>query len=160
MKDPIPPFPFLPAESIQPCAPVFHLCTVATIDETARCIRALHEWLDARSPGSRHGFHAALIIDELLHNVSMHGQRSADDDPGNHTCFALWVTPMGTGFAITLHDNGIAFDPLTARPARVTPPSLDDPMGGLGLVLVKRLLHAAHYHVQNGENRLFILVLP
>ena len=150
---------FFTDENTQADAPVFHRHAPATLENTARCVDALHAWLEARSPGSRDGFHAALIVDELLHNVSMHGgsSRSAQSEVA---WFALWLASDSNGVRIAVHDNGAPFDPLATQPAPIRSATMDDPVGGLGLVLLRTLLHAAHYQYCAGENRLRILVPP
>jgi anti-sigma regulatory factor (Ser/Thr protein kinase) len=156
-----PPLPFRLSidEDSSPDAPVFHRHAPATLENTARCVDALHAWLEARSPGSRNGFHATLIVDELLHNVAMHGGDNGSAKP-KVPRFALWLTSDTDGVRIAVHDNGVRFDPLATPPAAMRAPTLNDAAGGLGLVLLRTLLHAAQYQYCAGENRLRILVPP
>ncbi|WP_347555980.1 ATP-binding protein [Robbsia sp. KACC 23696] len=143
----------------EPGASVFHMRAPATLHNAARCVEAMHVWLDLRSPGSRDGFHAALIVDELVHNIAMHGQ-GREHRRRASVCFSLWVEHGAQGIRIALHDTGARFDPLAAHTRHGRSATLDDPVGGLGITLLRTLLHAAHYQYCAGENRLRLFVPP
>lgn len=90
--------------------------------------------------------HTALILDELLTNLAMHG-----DCADRAASISIEVGPATVTGEIV--DSGRPFDP------RLVPdPSLDPdvdarPIGGLGLYLVRKLSCSLEYARLNGENR-------
>ncbi|MBK6471324.1 MAG: ATP-binding protein [Betaproteobacteria bacterium] len=112
-------------------------------------LRFLEPWaLDARSL-----FNVELVLEETLINVSLH----AFDDPGSHAV-TLQVRVEPDTVLLQFEDAGRAFNPLlTAEPVR--PASIADAqVGGLGLMLVRKLSRAVEYQRLEGRNRLTISV--
>ena len=58
---------------------------------------------------------------------------------------------------ITLIDNGVAFNPLDKVDADITLPLEERNTGGLGILMVKKLMDDVKYEYQNQQNRLTIV---
>jgi len=90
-----------------------------------------------------------LCLEELVANVVLHG-RARDTRP---LSIKVELRPVAGGLQVHVDDNGWAFDPTLVIDPPI-PPSLDDaPMGGLGLVLVRRFAHSFTYRREDDWNR-------
>jgi anti-sigma regulatory factor (Ser/Thr protein kinase) len=103
------------------------------------------EGVDARAT-----HHVALVIDEIVANLGMHG--GCYDKPARIT---VSVEPLRVRGEII--DQGPAFDPRSTPAPDPTAPFEERLVGGLGLHLVRQL-SALEYSYQNGENRLTFFV--
>lgn len=111
----------------------------------------LSSFLDAAGLSARIVGRAELLVEELVLNVVQHAGLA---DPGAET-IGLEAVPMPSGGCrITLDLPGPAFDPTAAAlPAR--PGSIETAeVGGLGLVLLRRLgQDLAYARLPEGRNR-------
>lgn len=93
-------------------------------------------------------YRLALVAEELLANLAMHG-RFAGDPPASR----LMVEQAGQGAVLTIEDAAAAFDPRDVpapAPARLD----DDRIGGMGLALVRRMAAGLDYgQAADGWNR-------
>ncbi len=90
-----------------------------------------------------------VILDEILANIARHAWRSP---AGRHVGFSAAVE---RGFLeLRFTDDGRPFDVL-ARPDPDTSAPLERrPIGGLGILIVKKLTDAQHWERRRGRNRL------
>jgi len=56
------------------------------------------------------------------------------------------------GIRITLTDNGMPFDPLAARDPDTTLAAEDRPLGGMGILIVKKTMSPVTYERKDGRN--------
>jgi serine/threonine-protein kinase RsbW len=120
-------------------------------------LRRASEWLDATCQ-QHHVPQASverliLCLNEVVANVISHGGGGARAEPIK---LLLEVAlEQGQGKAdVTVSDAGRAFDPLSVPP-RDKPGSLKDaPLGGLGLVMLRRCSDSIHYRHEGGRNHL------
>lgn len=87
-----------------------------------------------------------LCLEELVANVVLHAR------PANHEKLSIEVdvAPAPSGVSVRVADNGREFDPIAATPLAPST-SLDDaPLGGLGLVLVRKFAKSLRYR-RDGE---------
>ena len=90
-----------------------------------------------------------VCLHELVGNAIMHG------GPGVRQVSVEASRIVGR-IALTVVDDGMAFDPTTV-PEPVRPASLEEArIGGLGLVLVRRFAEELHYERANGCNRVTV----
>jgi serine/threonine-protein kinase RsbW len=90
--------------------------------------------------------HVALVLDEILTNVSMHGRGG-----GERVSIRLNVLPDEVVAEIV--DFGNKFDPRAERNVDVGADAKDRPMGGLGLLLVHRVTDRFDYNRAGDRNR-------
>jgi anti-sigma regulatory factor (Ser/Thr protein kinase) len=114
----------------------------------------LAAWLSARGADARLLDRAALVTEEVVLNIGAHGYGEADPRP-------VSVAAEFDDAALTLvfEDAARAFDPLAApEPAR--PGRLEDaPVGGLGLVLLRRVTDVLSHEARpEGGNRLTAVI--
>jgi anti-sigma regulatory factor (Ser/Thr protein kinase) len=95
------------------------------------------------------------VLAESLTNVITH----AYGDSGSHE-ITLRLAVDGTGWALEMEDDGVAFNPLEA-PAPRQPGSLAEAtVGGLGIHLIRSFTDECRYRRENGRNHLTMVARP
>lgn len=96
---------------------------------------------------------AELILEELFRNSVLHGYRG---EPHG----AIWIGSTSEPAAFWYEDEGPPFDPLSAMPeaggALPGRPIGEQPVGGIGLLLIRKMARRAEYSRRQGRNRLVI----
>jgi serine/threonine-protein kinase RsbW len=93
----------------------------------------------------RAAHHVALVLDELLTNLAMHG--------GSQEPASVRLSVQADRVEAELVDHGPCFDPRQRPPVEVAA-SLDDrPIGGLGLLLVHRVTDGLEHERIGDRNR-------
>lgn len=95
-----------------------------------------------------------LALEELVGNTIRHGCT-----PGHAHHIRLAVTVDTRAVRVTLRDDGLPFDP-TRAPFPAPPTTVaDTPIGGRGILMVRRLIDDMRYRREDGDNVLE-LTLP
>jgi anti-sigma regulatory factor (Ser/Thr protein kinase) len=95
-----------------------------------------------------------VSLDEVLANVVRHGPADRGGEACVELALSLDVAVTPPLCELLISDDGPAFDPLAA-PAPDTSLGLDErPVGGLGLLLVRRLMDDVAYERRDGRNHL------
>ncbi len=120
--------------------PVFHAQLPSRIGEVGPLLLGLQEWLAAEGVPAPTIRDATLMLDELITNTVLHGYKVHPDG---------WIEVLaqvrGASLLLTLRDRAPAFDPRTApHPDPASPLDLR-PIGGLGLMFVRRLSDEIDY---------------
>ena len=93
-----------------------------------------------------------LILEELILNTLTHGRTSGLSD------IEVTLESGVNSVAISVVDDGAAFDPLTDNPAPDTSLALQDrSIGGLGLHLVRTMAEDLEYKHVDGKNHLTLV---
>ena len=92
---------------------------------------------------------AKLCLNEIVANAILHGYPE-----GTKGRIDLSVDRQGDALAITVEDDGIAFDPLSAPEARPMTGLDDARVGGFGIKLFREASRGARYERSGGRNRL------
>ncbi|MBO6067415.1 MAG: ATP-binding protein, partial [Kiritimatiellae bacterium] len=102
--------------------------------------------LDAPAPDM-----AALhvILDEICSNIVKHSGASM---------FEVAIEPLADrpGVKLTFADDGTAYDPLSHLDPDTTLSAAERPIGGLGIMMVKKMADAVVYAREQGRNRLCV----
>lgn len=118
---------------------------------------ALLDYLLPHGPSARAVYAVELVLEEVLSNQVKYAFNSSDAAgarPEPLIEFSAW-TEAGT-VMLKFVDSGVAFDPLQAE-APVPPTSIDvAPVGGLGVVLVRKFAASASYQRRDDRNCLTI----
>lgn len=105
--------------------------------------------------GNEHGlhpkiiFHLTLVLDELITNIISYGYADFDVHPIDVT-----IALQGDRLTIRVEDDSEPFNILEAPEPELDLP-LDErakPVGGLGIHLIKNMVHNIHYKRENGKN--------
>ncbi len=94
-----------------------------------------------------------IILEELFTNSVRYGCAAAGPDAA--VKIALSAKPGC--IEIDFSDNGVAFDPLAQDAPEFEPPLNERPDGGLGLHIVRGLVHEARYRRERGRNHLILV---
>lgn len=105
------------------------------------------------SVGARRLPHLELALEEALVNICTYAYR----EPPREVSIRLLQDERR--FAVELVDEGIPFDPLEEAP----PPDLSSPLeeravGGLGVLLIRRVTDEVHYRRVGGQNVLALVL--
>lgn len=93
------------------------------------------------SPKQANRLHIA--VDEVASNLSAYSGAS-------EVCLRF-ISQDGE-IALTFFDDGIPYDPFSAPFPDTAGSAEERPIGGLGLLLVKRLMNDVHYERRDGQN--------
>ena len=104
---------------------------------------------EANLPPARAG-ELDLVIEEIFVNVCRYAY--SDRTPGMVTV-TYWVPAPGE-LKVEVADQGVEFNPLTARPADTSLDLEHRPVGGMGIFLVRKLAASLTYRREDGWNRL------
>ncbi|MEQ1573770.1 MAG: ATP-binding protein [Vicinamibacterales bacterium] len=105
---------------------------------------ALRELLNARHVDSSPRYNVELAFEEAVSNIVRHGSPIGDVE--------VVIRFDDDEIVMMLEDDGVPFDP-RERPDPVMPTSIDDaPVGGLGLVLLRKILTRMVYE-RTPQNR-------
>jgi serine/threonine-protein kinase RsbW len=89
--------------------------------------------------------HVALVLEELLTNVSAHG--------GGEAKVAVRLTLSDDRVSGEITDDGSAFDSTLEREVDLSGNVADRPTGGLGLLLVRKVTQSFAWERAGGRNR-------
>jgi len=119
--------------------------SVAGIEEGGARLRAT---LDQWHVGEQARYNVELAFDEIASNIVRYSRALGDID-------VTLATPPGE-IELTFEDDGIAFDPRESDEPP-TADSLDEArVGGLGLMLVRKIAVRLEYRRNAGRNRLIL----
>jgi anti-sigma regulatory factor (Ser/Thr protein kinase) len=93
-----------------------------------------------------------LILEELFTNVVKYGRAGDEGAATIRVALAL----RGRELTIEFNDDGPPFDPLLAAAPDVDRPVADRPIGGLGLHILRSLVHHARYRREGDRNQLVL----
>ena len=123
--------------------------TRASFEQASADARAALDACGVRGP-ARHN--AELVFEEVVSNVIRHGHAP-------EIAFSLTCEPAAHVIILTFEDAGPPFDPL-AQPLLTLPKSLAEaPLGGLGLLLVRKASSRLQYERTPAQtNRLIVTI--
>lgn len=123
-----------------PLPGIFQQACHSSLAEFDGLVRALTEWADRAGVTERSLRDIVLILDELFSNIVIHGYQH--DPAGN----ILVEGQMLDGQVhVTLTDHAPAFNPLRVPEPDTALPLEARPIGGLGLLFVRRTADSLHY---------------
>lgn len=93
----------------------------------------------------------SLALEEIVVNIINHayGQKGMGD-------ILVGFDDQKERVVVSLSDTGFAFNPLEATEPDVEKGLLDRPIGGLGIMMVKKLMDQVVYERRNNENILYL----
>ena len=132
---------------------------IPATEETLEQVRGfIEEFVKARDLTEEALFRLNIAVEELLVNVLMHGMKPETDS--KLITIELMLAEKDGEVTAEFRDDAPAFNPL-----EVPPPSLDQPLeerevGGLGIFLLKELMHCIEYDYKNGQNVVAMTISP
>ncbi|MEN9678715.1 MAG: anti-sigma regulatory factor [Verrucomicrobiota bacterium] len=115
--------------------------------EIPAATEAASNWLAVRNAPPAIGYLANLAIEELLTNCIKYGY----DDAAEHT-IAIELQLFEKELKITVIDDGHLFNPLEVAPPDISLPLDERPVGGLGLLLLRKMSDRMEYCRSQDKN--------
>ena len=125
------------------------LQVAVTREGLKQAAEALHHWLAAAGLGCEAAYGAELALEELGSNLLRHASPR-----GKATRLQIKASERGALLELELTDDGPAFDPSHAPEPNLELPVHQRPIGGVGLLLVRRLAIQLTYERLATGNRL------
>jgi serine/threonine-protein kinase RsbW len=117
----------------------------AELDAISALTERVAAFLGESGVDARAAHHVALVLDELLTNVAIHG--------AIETPVSVSVTVLPDRVTAEVVDGGAMFDPRVERHPDVTAEVEQRQVGGLGLLLVHRVTEGLAYERAGNRNR-------
>ena len=95
-----------------------------------------------------------VAVEEIFVNIARYAY--PPDQPG-WVKLCCRVEPSPLQIVIKFMDQGVPFDPLKKRDADTTLTAEERPIGGLGILMVKRSMDQVSYVYENGQNMLTLV---
>jgi len=102
---------------------------------------------------AKQGYVLSLALEEMISNIIKYGY----DDDAPHT-IVVRLDLLDDGVNVTIIDNGHEFNPLCAADAEVSCDLACRPVGGVGILLTKKLSRKVEYRRDGCNNVLTILI--
>lgn len=110
-------------------------------------VQRCESFLEQQGVARRACMRLALVLEEAVMNLAMHGH----PQPGSYHA-ELTLSLLPDALELRLRDDGVPFDPQTA-PLPERPATLEQARpGGLGVPLMRRFARAMHYERLDGHN--------
>jgi anti-sigma regulatory factor (Ser/Thr protein kinase) len=93
-----------------------------------------------------------ICVEEILSNVIRHGRRPGEDCDIRVLVRIFDAGPGG--IEVEISDNAEPFDPLSLPTPDLTVPIQDRRSGGLGVLMVRKMMDEVHYEYRDGRNHL------
>ena len=92
-------------------------------------------------------FAIQLAVDEACSNTVLYGYPGGEAGTITVTC-----TVDEDAVRVTIADDGVPFDPLTAPPPLLDIPAEERPIGGLGVHFIRTVMDSVSYARKDGKN--------
>ena len=113
---------------------------------------AVEEMLEHASYSEEKRFQVHLAVEEIFVNIASYAYPSGEGEA--EICCELLPDPERV--RISFSDSGEPFDPLAKEDADISEKGLLSREGGLGILLIKKLMDSVSYCRKNGRNELTI----
>lgn len=118
--------------------------------EIPRLAEAISAFIEPLAPSIEDELAVQLALEESITNIIVHGYR---DQPSGTRFFTVELgTAEPHGIRAIIRDEAPAYDPLARAEVDVSLPLADRPIGGLGVHLVKKLMHRSSYERRDDQN--------
>ena len=121
-------------------------------DAIAPAMEAAEAWLEEQEAPSKVTYFVDLAIEEIVTNCIHYGY----GDELEHT-IAITLTVADEMLTLRIVDDGLAFDPLAARPPDFSIAIQNRTEGGLGIYLLRNLADRITYDRCDGTNQITLV---
>ena len=120
----------------------------AVLENLDPVIAFVHEELDTTDCSMRSSMQLDVAVEELFVNVARYAYGAGSGDIE----IACGVDEQTQQFVVVLKDAGIPFDPIAKPDADTTLSAEERPIGGLGILMVKKSMDSFTYKYVDGHN--------
>ena len=124
------------------------LSLAATAENAAAAADFVEEQLEDIDCPPKARNHINIAVDELYINIASYAYGESGGDVTIRV--ETWEEPRGV--SVTFIDSGAPFDPLAAPEPDITLPLAKRGVGGMGILMVKKLMDEAVYEYRDGRN--------
>ena len=128
------------------------MTVMAQVKELERVLAFLRQELAPYECSAKTMFQLELVVEELFVNIASY----AYTESGGEVEVGCEVSGETPGITIRFADRGRPFDPLARADAETTPEALENRVGGLGILLVKKTMDEVAYAYEDGANVLTV----
>lgn len=125
-----------------------HMKIDGHLDQIERVGRFIQEAAQEAGFDEMESYACELAVSEACENIILHGY--GDDSTGE---IEVSVQTEPDNITIELWDDAPPFDPANS-PIKLDPSMDDPPIGGLGLVIMHKVMDEMEYHRREGRNQL------
>ncbi len=125
----------------------------AEVEDVIQCVPLVSAYAREQGLSFERAKEIEVAVEEALVNICRHAYANGDGDielrlnMNDHECFV-----------ITVIDRGIPFNPLSIDDPKLAPDIATQPLGGLGILLMRRLMDDVIYHREDDQNILELVV--
>ena len=127
----------------------------AEVSNLSQVQQSLSEWLDSIGCAMKASLQIQMAVEEVFVNISSYAY---EHDQGEMT-LAFEYQPESSLVKIVFKDQGVPFDPgmrLEKEESATTLKAEDRTEGGLGILMVYKLMDQVHYSYEHGHNILIL----
>ena len=115
-------------------------------------IAFVEEQLEEYGCGKKEKMSIDVAIDELFANIAHYAYNPST----GYATVRVDVLNDPLSVEVTFIDNGVQYDPLAKEDPDTTLSAEERPIGGLGILIVKKTMDAVNYEYKDGKNILTI----
>lgn len=123
----------------------------AVMDNYETCMTFIEAQLQSVMVDNQSAFKILTACEEVIVNVINFAYPEGDGE------IEIGFEDIDVSVAITITDSGKAFNPLQEPDPDIATSIEDRDIGGLGILMVKKLMDQIDYEYHNGQNRLTIV---
>ena len=127
-----------------------------TIEATTENVDTVIEFVDAQLIGYGCGMREKMAIDVAIDELFANIARYAYDPDTGYATVRVDVLKDPLSVEVTFIDNGKQYDPLAKADPDTTLSIEDRPIGGMGILIVKKSMDSVNYEYKDGKNILTI----
>ncbi len=120
--------------------PLSRINVPATIDSLPACLASVHQCATSSGMDPKRVLEVEIAAEEALVNVIRHAYGDGEGDI--ELCCRLLEDQ---GLVIEIRDSGAPFDPLSRMPPDVTAGIAERSIGGLGILIMRKLANVISY---------------
>ncbi|MCL2599772.1 MAG: SpoIIE family protein phosphatase [Treponema sp.] len=133
----------------------FRLNLKASVSDLDTLAGFIERKLKAAGCPFRERSHVELAAEEIFVNIARYAYRDGENENAKVVVDGrIRATPGGMAITLAFSDFGSPFNPLEHEDPDVTLPIEEREPGGLGILIVKKIIDTIHYSCENGVNRL------
>lgn len=122
--------------------------TPATVEALTDVLTFVETQLEAAGCPMKQQLQVGVAVEELFVNIARYAY-AGQPAPG----MARIGVAVDTGrITVRLEDGGMPYDPLSRAEPDITLSAEDRPIGGLGILMVKKTMDAVYYRHEGGKN--------
>jgi anti-sigma regulatory factor (Ser/Thr protein kinase) len=97
-----------------------------------------------------------VAVEEIFVNIASYSYPAGEGDVSVYAAVTRGLPSVPGIFSVTFTDSGTPYNPLDKADPDTSLPLMERPIGGLGILMVKKLMDTVRYRYENGKNILML----